>query len=347
MIAASTQQTSAKLPALAPKAKKPSIARPLRVCWSGGPDPVPGNMILSKNGKVAHLVIRVREMHRALLSPIARLEIEVRSAATAAYPEEYLAAALPWSHTGAPDQNGAKHPSAAPTALANAQARAKAERRAVRRATTLLDAQRKPGLVEPVRLPAERRKKQPEEVDETPVSAGEVDPAQWSEPENTNQFAEHAKVVSGYRSANVLVRMGRRPGSQISQDHIRAVEKVRLAWDIARIGLGAGNPYEASGGSAPGPKTSHGAAAEQQVARAREYARVLKAVGPRRRRMFEFVVIGNRDMVSWVRWASNVVGSNIVVDRKVEMGKLIGILDTLVDHYHSELAFDVAMGNIA
>jgi hypothetical protein len=81
---------------------------------------------------------------------------------------------------------------------------------------------KRPDTVEPVRLPPER----PAE-DDTPRGAGEVDPATWSDPENTNPYAEHAKVITGYRSADVLVRMGRRPGSQISQDHIAPGERDR------------------------------------------------------------------------------------------------------------------------
>lgn len=327
----------------------------LRVCWTGPADPAPGDLILSKGSMVAYSVRLVKDLHRAFLATSPRLMIIASVAPLDLVPDEHaetiVATALPWSHTAPPGKSGRN----SGVAQQNAQARRKAADRTQRRAKRLMDDMRASRLMEQGRLPeaveAVRLPPEKPQADDTPRVAGEVDAAAWSDPEDNNIHREHARTIRHYRTADVLVRMSRRPNSQITADHITAAGKVRLARDIAAVGLGGGNAYEPSvGRTATRARMDHGAAAATRYQREIELKRVIKAVGPSNQAIFRWVVLGNQDVESWVRDRTQRAEADPKIprpDRKIELGKLIGVLNVLVDHYRLEIAMDVQMGEVA
>lgn len=327
----------------------------LRVCWTGPADPAPGDLILSKGSMVAYSVRFVKDLHRALANTSPRLMIIASVAPLDLVPDEHaetiVAAALPWAHTAPPVRKGRNPQVAQQNVQARRKTADKTQRRAKRlmddmRASRLMEQGRLPELVEAVRMPSDKP-----QADDTPRGAGEVDAAAWSDPEDHNIHREHARTIRHYRTADVLVRMARRPNSQITPDHITAANKVRLARDIAAVGLGGGNAYEPSvGRTATRARMDHGAAAATRYQRELELKRVIKAVGPSNQAIFRWVILGNQDVESWVRDRTQRAEADPLIprpDRKIELGKLIGVLNVLVDHYRLEIAMDVQMGEVA
>jgi hypothetical protein len=320
----------------------------IRVCWSGAPDPEPGALIVSTKGKMIYQVLAVEHLHRAMLSARPRLKIIVQPFLTSECSPEDVNSALPWAHTGRQASPCTTKPPEAPAAAkANRKARKRQDHRAAELAKALkANSDTKNALVEKVRLPKANA------GDDTPRSAGEVEMGEWDCPIDTadpdRPKTTPPKKIKGYRTADVLVRMSRRAGSQITPEFIRAANKLRLAYDVARLGYGSGNAYEPSGGDAsnPMPKTSHGAAAEARVEKAKQFARACRVVGASHHRMLMEVVIGNTDIATWCRVRKK-AQPDMTWNPEVEMGKLIGILMTLSDFYRIAIAFDDFFGNVA
>ncbi len=314
----------------------------LRVCWPSEPDPQPGDRLFSAAGRKIYIISRVVVLHAARLSPRARLQIEAYSASVDDFQPGEMELVHPWDRTQPAATDGAWFRPQEAASARNRAAMAKEAAKAQKRAVRLQEAARAPGPVEPIRLPAAVAKGS---EDLTPRKLGEVDEAAWPDPEaTTNQFQRHAPQVRGYRTACILTRMARRPGSRITEEQIRAADKVRLAWDVARLGYSSGTGLEPSGGSAAGPRLDHGAAAAARNHMSREVNRVLRAIGESRVAMFAAVVIGNQDITAWSRAESERLGCR--VEPKVEIGLLLSVLDTLVEYYRAELAFDVMNGNV-
>jgi hypothetical protein len=173
----------------------------------------------------------------------------------------------------------------------------------------------------------------------------QVSIATWRDPVQIAHGSERqAREVRGYRRSDVLRRMKAR-GCRISDEHIAAAEKVRIAYEVATIGLTPGGLgiYAGAGirhGS--GPRGGLSAAQQFEVACWTNYRRVVRRIGPAQEEILVWVVLCNHDISSWCERIAQRTGRR--VDRKIETGRLLALLDMLVEHYASEIAEDRLMG---
>jgi hypothetical protein len=160
---------------------------------------------------------------------------------------------------------------------------------------------------------------------------------EWVDPDDIKPTAaKTARKITGYRSYCPLRRMMSLPGSEITQAHVMAADKLREAWDVARLGMTSGRePAALFVVLVQQPRTGPGAGEVAQVRAARVLRRALVLFGLPAQAMIQHVILYNQSLRSWAAGR---------LDPKREKQRLIAILDKLAEHFDSELAEDVAKG---
>ena len=138
--------------------------------------------------------------------------------------------------------------------------------------------------------------------------------AEWDDPEDTGRRGSYARQVHGFRRIDPLITLHRRDPREITEQHIRAAEKLRDDHEMSQ-----GVMRRSGGGGDMGIVNAQMAAAER-------YRAAVKAVGPRLWTILRLVVI---DGWTVQRWAQKFVMS----EHKAK-GYLVAALDCLHDHYN-------------
>jgi hypothetical protein len=174
----------------------------------------------------------------------------------------------------------------------------------------------------------------------TTAGVARVMRAEWVDPDDVKPTAARtARHISGWRSFCPLRRMNAVRGAQVTERHILAADLLRSQVDLAVIGRGALEMIALMRGFGPvaGPSVN----AVEQVWASVQARRALARLSPAARVMLTEVVLFNRSIQAWC--ALNAEAGR-PANRDVEMGKLIGILDTLADHYAAEVDEALARG---
>jgi hypothetical protein len=160
----------------------------------------------------------------------------------------------------------------------------------------------------------------------------------WRDPDDVRPNAQHRpREISGYRTYCPLRRMARAHGSQVTERHIAAADLLRAAVDLAVIG--ASGVLDLAGlGAVFGPVNGPTRAALRQAAAMAEAQRALTRLAPSQRELLTAVVLFNCSLQTW---CARPPGHNA----QVEMGRLLGVLDVLADHYAGEIDRQLAAGH--
>jgi hypothetical protein len=128
---------------------------------------------------------------------------------------------------------------------------------------------------------------------------------------------------------------------QITEDHIRAADLFRSDADIGRVGLRADEGHEGTRPSLAGPRSGPSESAISQ-AEAQERVRLICArFIDSHIAMLTAIVLANRSLHAWCADITERDGSPAVA--ATEMGKLVSILDILVDCYKSKIKIGRAL----
>jgi hypothetical protein len=167
--------------------------------------------------------------------------------------------------------------------------------------------------------------------------------AEWRDPDDMRPNAQHKpREITGYRTYCPLRRMAAIKGSQVTDQHIYAADILRGQIDLAVIGRGGREMIALQRGF--GPVSGPSANAVLQVWAAMQARRALTRLAPAARIMLTEVVLFNRSIHAWC--AALAAQRGWMPDKKIEMGKLIAILDILADHYAAEIDEALARGTL-
>lgn len=148
------------------------------------------------------------------------------------------------------------------------------------------------------------------------IDTGHVERAEWDDPDDRRTAGSRTvRQVHGYRRADPLVTLHKRAPREITEQHLRAAERLRDDYErgqgvVRRSGTGNGDV---------GIITS-------QMAAAQRYRNAVQAVGPRLWAILRLVAI---DGWTVARWAQK-----FGMSAHQSKGYLIAALDCLHDHYN-------------
>lgn len=158
----------------------------------------------------------------------------------------------------------------------------------------------------------------------------------WRDPDDVSPLRREAREVKGFRTACTLRRMALKPNSGITWEHIAAADQLRRAADLAAMGYTGDRPLWFVNLSMQ-PRSGLTAADLARNRAHREVARVLRLFPlPYMRQLLAFVILENHSLADWVRWLEVHTGNR--VPPGPEKGRLLVILDTLAQHFASEIA---------
>jgi hypothetical protein len=167
--------------------------------------------------------------------------------------------------------------------------------------------------------------------------AARVVPARWRDPDDLKPNASRQqRLVTGYRTFCPLRRMSGGNNSQITERHIAAADHLRTMFDIA--GLGLTPVVDLSGTYAYcRPRLGPNQAALGQARAESECRIALARFTTDQNELMIFVVLGNKSLYAWCAHEAARRGLVKSLDAKIEMGRLLAILDILVDHFHDHI----------
>lgn len=138
--------------------------------------------------------------------------------------------------------------------------------------------------------------------------------AEWDDPNDTGRRGSYTRMVHGYRRSDPLITLHRRSPREVTDQHLRAAERLRDDYEISEgVNLGKG-----SGGES-GPLDV------QLDARAR-YRAAVQAVGPRLSTVLLPVVLSSWTVKQWAEDRG--------MSETKAAGYLIAALDRLQDHFN-------------
>lgn len=169
--------------------------------------------------------------------------------------------------------------------------------------------------------------------------------ASWRDPLDIKPNASRRpRRLTGFRRYCPLRRMIEGGSRQITEDHLRAADLFRADADLARVGrsrdLGDGDAIAQQPGPRTGPTESAVAQAQASVAVRETFARFPVAHAA----MLVEIVLGNRSLHSWCAMLAEAADNAPVP--AVEMGKLVSILDVLVDQYEFRIKIVRLLGEV-
>jgi len=167
----------------------------------------------------------------------------------------------------------------------------------------------------------------------------------WRDPSDTSPTAaKTARQVSGWRTFCPLRRMASGRSSNITEMHIHAADMLRQAADAAGIGFSAEKDEMPVTSITYGPKPGPGPAALASAKAARTFDRAWKLFPPSQQPMVVGIILRNWAVEYWCQMESDRTGRRM--DPKIEMGKLVAVLELLVEHYRTEIENGLANGRI-
>jgi hypothetical protein len=163
-------------------------------------------------------------------------------------------------------------------------------------------------------------------------------PATWRDPDDITPGARRTpREITGWMRYDALRRMFGDPRSGVTAQHVMAADTLRELVDLATLGYAADRPLIYVQQNAQ-PRFGMGPAALAQVKAARAVTRVVKLFGPLQLLMIQAIVLRN---VSVRKWTEALPAG---ASQAVEKGKLLAILDVLVQHFAAEIDDDLARG---
>lgn len=176
-----------------------------------------------------------------------------------------------------------------------------------------------PAIQEPISPPAQQQ------------ANGHAVRAEWDDPEDTGRRnSTHARAVHGFRRADPLITLHKRDPKEITEQHLRAAERLRDDWEM---GQGVMRRSGAGNGDV-GIITA-------QMAAAQRYRSAVKAVGPRLFSVLELIVLHGWTVAQWAE--------KFGLSEHKSKGYLIAAMDCLHDHYNPPVqkGLDTNAGNVA
>jgi hypothetical protein len=174
--------------------------------------------------------------------------------------------------------------------------------------------------------------------------------ATWRDPDDDHPDARrHARDVRGFRAFDPLRWSRRRHGdaSSITELHVHAADRLRLAADLARLGGFSGRVWVGAGGSTHpdhySPSTGFPGPALAMVRASRDLRRAMGVLLPHEQEIIVAVVLDNVSVTAWTRLRR---GEGYQTSPQSETRRLVGALDKLVAHYDTEIKEDMAMGRV-
>lgn len=174
--------------------------------------------------------------------------------------------------------------------------------------------------------------------------------AEWRDPDDDRPDAKrNPRSVRGHRAYDPLRWSRRRHGdaSTITEMHIHAADRLRLAFDVASLGGLPGAIWAGAAIHTPPSRylpSSGPTASAMAMSRAhREFRRALAIFLNGERRIIASVVLEGKSVSAWTR-DQKALGE--VTNTHIEGRKLVGALDKLVGHYDTEIKEDMAMGRV-
>jgi hypothetical protein len=165
--------------------------------------------------------------------------------------------------------------------------------------------------------------------------------SRWRDPDDVRPTAaRRAREIVGYRGYCPLRRMAEQKGSQISERHIIAADHLRGLYDLARLGATGGQDLLAVH-TAFGPRAGPAAPATLQAQASAQFAAAFARFAPAQHPLLAAVVLTNHSLYRWCGEEAARRGLAKPLDPKVEMGKLVALLDILVAHFRE--AVDAAV----
>ena len=126
--------------------------------------------------------------------------------------------------------------------------------------------------------------------------------------------------------------------SGVTASHIAAADKLREAVDVATLGYSAVRPLIFVSQAIAGSRYGLGAAEKARMAALRRVQRVIALFPAPALRMIEAIVLGNMSLRAWTLALPQPAA------QAVQKGRLLGILDQLVQHFDGEIRDEVASG---
>jgi hypothetical protein len=156
--------------------------------------------------------------------------------------------------------------------------------------------------------------------------------ANWRDPTDLAPNAsKRPRELRGYRTYCPLRRMMQRPGSQVTDKHLAAADLLRVQVDMAVIGCsGSREGINAAYGPRRGPSD----VAVSQVAATISARRALARLSEAGRAMTQAIILHNISLHVWCLLETERRGRG--ADPDVELGRLLGVLDVLAEHYSTE-----------
>ena len=158
----------------------------------------------------------------------------------------------------------------------------------------------------------------------------------WRDPDDITPGARRTpREITGFRSYDPLRKLMMHPNSNVSVAHVMAADKLREAVDIAALGYSGERPliYVAH---QPQPRWGMSKPDIARTAADRIVRRVLRIFPATQIHMIEVVILRNVTVAVWARAHKT--------NQQIEMGRLLSILDRLVQYFESEIDDDLATG---
>jgi hypothetical protein len=167
----------------------------------------------------------------------------------------------------------------------------------------------------------------------------------WRDPTDTSPTAaKTARQVSGWRTYCPLRRLAAGRSSNITEMHIHAADMLRQAADAAGIGFSAEKDDMPVTSIVYGPKPGPGPAALASDKAARTLERDWKLFAPSQHAMIRGIILRNWAVEHWCKVEAERTDRRI--DPRLEMGKLVAILEVLAEHYRTEIDEGLTNGRI-
>jgi hypothetical protein len=161
--------------------------------------------------------------------------------------------------------------------------------------------------------------------------------ARWRDPDDIMPDARRVpREITGYRTFCPLRKMSGDVRSGITAAHIMAADKLREVVDVATMGYSSERPMIFVAMAAQ-PRFGMSGADIARVAAMRSMARVLRIFPANQLAMLEMIVLRNVNLRAWTLAHDN-------ANPAVEKGRLLGMLDRLVQHFEVEIKDELREG---
>ena len=174
--------------------------------------------------------------------------------------------------------------------------------------------------------------------------------AEWRDPDDSRPDARrHAREVKGHRVYDPLrwSRRRHKDASAFTEMHIHAADRLRRAYDVARLGGLPGTVW--AGGATPTrqgrfqPQSGFPQSALAMAQAHREFRRVMTIFSAQERSVVVGVVLELLPISTWTRYIKM---SGVATTVAKETQKLVRALDKLTSYFDAEIKEDMALGRV-